>query len=192
MIDRPASLFGLGIPPAQYKALAGDHADGIAAVLRHRLERLACHFSLEDNYFARQAFGRSYGGGAGGALPPYLARDGFQRLKEHAARLSVRHVSFTEHLAGCPDLSTDRYVLLDAQDWMNDADLVRLWREITRTARPGARVIFRTAAEQTILPGRVPDEILSKWKYRAGQSRDLTVKDRSAIYGGFHLYVKAA
>lgn len=192
MINRPASLFGLGIPPAQYKALAGDHAGGIAPVLRHRLERLACHFPLQSNYFARQAFGQSYGGAAGGALPPYLARDGFERIKAHIGRLSIRHVSFTEHLAGCPDLSTDRYVLLDAQDWMNDADLTRLWREITRTARPGARVIFRTAAEQTLLPGRVPNEILSKWNYLAERSRDLTAKDRSAIYGGFHLYVKAA
>ena len=39
-----------------------------------------------------------------------------------------------------PAASFDRYVLLDAQDWMGDADLTKLWSEITRTARPGARV----------------------------------------------------
>jgi len=48
------------------------------------------------------------------------------------------------------------YVLLDAQDWMNDATLTELWRQIRRTARPGARVIFRTAADEPLLPGRVP------------------------------------
>ena len=48
-----------------------------------------------------------------------------------------------------PRESFDRYVLLDAQDWMSDAELTELWGEITRTARPGARVIFRTAAEPT-------------------------------------------
>ena len=37
---------------------------------------------------------------------------------------------------------------------MNDADLTALWTEITRTARPGARVIFRTAADERLLPGR--------------------------------------
>ncbi len=83
----------------------------------------------------------------------------------------------------------DRYVLLDAQDWMNDATLTHLWQEITRTARPGARVIFRTAGEATILPGRVPENILSRWRYAAEISRELTQKDRSAIYGGFHLYI---
>jgi S-adenosylmethionine-diacylglycerol 3-amino-3-carboxypropyl transferase len=83
-------------------------------------------------------------------------------------------------------------VLLDAQDWMTDQQLNDLWCEITRTARPDARVIFRTAAEPSLLPGRVDDDVLAHWQYKAEQSRDLTRRDRSAIYGGFHLYVLAA
>ena len=39
-----------------------------------------------------------------------------------------------------------RYVLLDAQDWMNNEQITALWREIDRTADTrDARVIFRTA-----------------------------------------------
>ncbi len=64
-----------------------------------------------------------------------------------------------------------------------------LWREITRTARPGARVIFRTAAAPSLLPGRVDDAVLRRWRYEAEKSQDLSKRDRSAIYGGFHLYV---
>jgi S-adenosylmethionine-diacylglycerol 3-amino-3-carboxypropyl transferase len=192
MINRPASLFGLGIPPAQYRALAGDHEEGIAEVLRLRLERLACGFPLSENYFARQAFGRGYGGQNAGALPPYLTPERFDVLKANAGRVSIRHVSFTDFLRCCPNASLDRYVLLDAQDWMNDADLNHLWREITRTARPEARVTFRTAAEPSLLPGRVIDKVLSQWAYQEAYSREMTQKDRSAIYGGFHLYVKAA
>ena len=80
-------------------------------------------------------------------------------------------------------------MLLDAQDWMNDNQLNDLWREITRTAKPGARVIFRTAAEPSVLPGRVEQDVLAKWEYLAGQSAELHAKDRSSIYGGFHIYV---
>jgi S-adenosylmethionine-diacylglycerol 3-amino-3-carboxypropyl transferase len=72
---------------------------------------------------------------------------------------------------------------------MTDAQLNALWAEITRTARPGARVIFRTAGEPSILPGRVVPEILDRWRYEAEQSQALGARDRSAIYGGFHLYV---
>ncbi|MBZ0146824.1 MAG: DUF3419 family protein, partial [Pseudorhodoplanes sp.] len=59
----------------------------------------------------------------------------------------------------------------------------------TRTARGGARVIFRTAAEPSLLAGRVAEETLSHWHYEAERSHDYTARDRSAIYGGFHLYV---
>jgi S-adenosylmethionine-diacylglycerol 3-amino-3-carboxypropyl transferase len=84
-------------------------------------------------------------------------------------------------------------VLLDAQDWMSDDQLTELWSEITRTARPGARVIFRTAGEASILPGRVRPDILERWTYESERSRILGYMDRSAIYGGFHLYqLKAA
>ena len=79
-------------------------------------------------------------------------------------------------------------MLLDAQDWMNDADLTDLWTQITRTARPGARVIFRTAADERLLPGRVPDSVLSAWDYQAERSREFGRRDRSSIYGAFHLY----
>ena len=65
--------------------------------------------------------------------------------------------------------SLDRYVLLDAQDWMSDLQLNDLWREITRTARPGARVIFRTAADEPAA-GRVPDDRPGAWRYQADQS----------------------
>ena len=102
--------------------------------------------------------------------------------------MSVVNRSFTAELGDRPPASVDAYVLLDAQDWMTDAQLNALWREITRTARPGARVIFRTAAEPTLLPGRVDNTILSRWTYEAERSQALDAEDRSAIYGGFHLY----
>ena len=104
--------------------------------------------------------------------------------------MSVVNASFTEFLAAKPDASVDRFILLDAQDWMNDTQLNELWAEITRTAAPGARVIFRTAAEPTILPGRVDDTLLNSWDYQEELSRALHERDRSSIYGGFHLYLR--
>jgi S-adenosylmethionine-diacylglycerol 3-amino-3-carboxypropyl transferase len=158
-------------------------------VLKQRLERLACGFALTENYFAWQAFGRAYSPDLAGPLPPYLRREHFKAIRARAERVSVVNRSVTDVLAGSPEANMDAYVLLDAQDWMTDAQLNALWAEITRTARPGARVVFRTAAEPTLLPGRVDDGILDRWTYEADASRALEAEDRSAIYGGFHLYV---
>lgn len=188
LVRRPASLYGLGIPPAQYKALAADGGAGILAVLRTRLERLACDFDIGSNYFARQAFGRGYGEITDAALPPYLQRSNFEAVKARAARVGYTQGSVTAYLERQPAESCDAYVLLDAQDWMNDADLSALWSQITRTARPGARVIFRTAADERLLPGRIPAAILDQWHYDEARSRELGAQDRSSIYGAFHLY----
>ena len=184
---KPSSLYGLGIPPAQYDALAGGRE--MRVVLRERLERLVCGFPLNENYFAWQAFARGYAPGMDGPLPPYLKHENFAALQAGAARVEVLNASFTDYLRCQSDGSADRYVLLDAQDWMTDAQLNDLWTEITRTARPGARVIFRTAAAPSLLPGRVDDTILARWDYRAEASREFSARDRSSIYGGFHLYV---
>ncbi len=186
--DQPASLFGLGIPPAQFDALAGDSK--MADVLRQRLEKLACDFPLSDNYFAWQAFGRGYGKDSDHPLPPYLQAAQYDVVKSRADRVDFRHANMTDMLAASDAGSFDRYIMLDAQDWMSDAQLTALWTQITRASRPGARVLFRTAAEETLLPGRLPDDLLNQWDYRADESLGYTQGDRSSIYGGVHLYVR--
>lgn len=185
--DQRSSLFGLGIPPAQYDALAGGKP--MADVLRARLEKLACDFPLSDNYFAWQAFGRGYGKGRAASLPPYLQANNYDTVRARADRVTMLHANMTDMLAAADAASFDRYILLDAQDWMSDAQLTALWSEVTRTARPGARVLFRTAAELSLLPGRLPDDLLGRWDYCAAESLALTRRDRSAIYGGVHLYI---
>ena len=49
-------------------------------------------------------------------------------------------------------------------------------------------MIFRTAAAPSLLPGRVEPQVLDRWEYRAADSARLHARDRSAIYGGFHIY----
>jgi len=187
LTDQPASLFGLGIPPAQYDALCGT--EKMATVLRERLEKLACDFDLKDNYFAWQAFGRGYGDGPEAPLPPYLQAEHYADVVDRIDRMEILHSNYADYLRGQSDATLDRYILLDAQDWMTDEQLTDLWTEITRTARPGARVLFRTAGVETILPGRVPDAVLGQWRYAADESLDYTRRDRSSIYGGVHLYL---
>lgn len=187
-----ASLFGLGIPPAQYDKLAADGAGSVLPVLRERTRRLMCDFPIRENYFAWQAFARHYDQRPGGALPPYLQAGQFETLREAAHRGSIVNRSLTDQLAGMLAGSLDAYVLLDAQDWMSDAQLNALWAEIDRTAAPGARVLFRTGGTPDILPGRVSPSILDRWHYDSEASATAFAADRSAIYGGVHLYRRAA
>jgi S-adenosylmethionine-diacylglycerol 3-amino-3-carboxypropyl transferase len=190
---RKSSLFGLGIPPRQFDELASlTDEKTLAGVLRERVEKLACHFPLNDNYFAWQAFARRYPSPEEGRLPPYLAQENYAPIKGNLDRVTMHHANFEAVLATKADASMDRFVLLDAQDWMTDQQLDSLWREMTRTARPGARIIFRTAAEKSIVANRLATEIESRWTYLRQRSEELNRLDRSAIYGGYHIYELAA
>ncbi len=183
----PVSYFGLGIPPAQFDALQVDASGSLATLVRARVERLACDFPFEDNYFAWQAFGRGYDP-ARRSLPPYLEPASFPALKARAHKVEPCLASVTDQLALEPANALDAFVLLDAQDWMNAHQLRDLWSQINRTAAPGARVIFRTAGESSPLPAMLAPDLLAPWRYEAARSRELHAQDRSAIYGGFHLY----
>lgn len=190
LASHPAALFGLGIPPAQYDLLAADGE--VTEVLRRRLHRLLCDFPLRDNYFAWQALARRYPCPGEGALPPYLEPDAFEALRAHADRARIVNRPLTEALVDEAPGTIHGFSLLDAQDWMSDAQLGALWQQITRTAAPGASVIFRTGGATDILPGRVPAEVLGQWQLDPDASRDGFASDRSAIYGGFHVYRRRA
>ena len=80
---RPASLFGLGIPPAQYRRAQRPARASMAAVLRARLERLACGFD------SRQLFRLA-------GLQPRLCR----RRQRPVAALSAAATSMPPHPGG--------------------------------------------------------------------------------------------
>ncbi|MBU6442812.1 MAG: DUF3419 family protein [Alphaproteobacteria bacterium] len=185
----PVSLYALGIPPAQYDELvsAGDPVE----VLRQRVEKLACDFPVSSNYFAWQAFSRGYDVENRAAVPAYLREEVYEVIRERTGAVEVHHASLIDFLKEQPARSLHRYVLLDAQDWMTPEILAQLWAEIDRTADSrDARVIFRTAGPDSPLPRKLPAELLAPWCYAEAESRALHARDRSSIYGGFHIYAR--
>lgn len=193
LLNLPMSLYSLGIPPAQFEALKRDSSGDISGLLRERLRRLACDFPIGSNYFAWQAFSRSYDCEGRQAIPAYLRAENFAQLRDRARCVETRLVTMTELLTREIQVPKyDAYVLLDAQDWMGKSELNALWTQIARTSRPGARVIFRTAARLSPLETALEPEVLRPWSYDSGRSQELLARDRSAVYGGFHLYRRAA
>jgi S-adenosylmethionine-diacylglycerol 3-amino-3-carboxypropyl transferase len=187
----PMSLYALGIPPAQYDELVSTNNGSAIASLRDRVERLACDFPIADNYFAWQAFGRGYDLEHREAIPDYLRRDTYEIIRTRTGKVDTHLASLTDFLKDQPPQSMHRYVLLDAQDWMNDAQISALWSEIDRTADArDARVIFRTAGADSPLPRKLSAELLAPWTYLEAESRAFHAQDRSSIYGGFHVYTR--
>ena len=186
----PVSLYALGIPPAQHDELVAAANGNMAHLLRERIAKLACDFPIGENYFAWQAFSRRYDTEGRQAVPDYLREETYRLNRDRVARVETRLASMTDYLAELPEKSRDRYVLLDAQDWMTVDQITALWRQITRTASDEARVIFRTAGPDSPLEKKLPQEVLDRWTYEKEESLSFHRQDRSSIYGGFHIYVK--
>jgi S-adenosylmethionine-diacylglycerol 3-amino-3-carboxypropyl transferase len=189
----PVPLFVLGIPPSQYDELLEASGGDMASLLRDRVEKLACGFPASENYFAWQAFARGYDVGKRKAIPPYLRRDVYDVIRTRTDRVEIHHASLVDFLKQQPQHSIDRFVLLDAQDWMTPAGLATLWQEINRTAAVrDARVIFRTAGATSLLPRKLGASTFASWQYLESESRILHESDRPSIFGGFHLYTRLA
>ena len=186
----PLTMFGLGIPPQQYDELKKDVGSGsVIDVYRERTRRLACDYPISENYFAWQAFARKYDTEDRKAVPEYLKEENYETLRANADRLFTKVGSATDEIKNSDQGSFNRFVFLDAQDWMDSDTMAELWSAIVEKAEPGSRVIFRTAGAESPLPANLPSELLSRFRYEKESSERLFKEDRASIYGGFHLYV---
>jgi S-adenosylmethionine-diacylglycerol 3-amino-3-carboxypropyl transferase len=186
----PASLFALGIPPAQHALIAEGACGNLAELLASRIERMACAFPIAENPFAWQVFARRYGSMDSKAIPLYLESQIYDVIQPRAGRVHFHDRSIIDYLAELPRGSVHRFVLLDAQDWMSARAQAALWREIGRTADPeDARVLFRTAGRAE--PFRtLPESSRRGWMIRGDLTPELTASDRTGLYDGVHLAEK--
>jgi S-adenosylmethionine-diacylglycerol 3-amino-3-carboxypropyl transferase len=187
----PVTMFGLGIPPQQYDELKRDLSGGrtVIDIYRDRVRRLACDFPIQENYFAWQAFARKYDTENCRAIPEYLKRENYDLLRTNAARLTTRIGSVTGEIKNNPKGAFNRFVFLDAQDWMDAEAITDLWSTIAENAEAGSRIIFRTAGTTSPVEANLPEELRGRFVYEKELSENLFKQDRSSIYGGFHLYV---
>lgn len=188
----PVTLFGLGIPPQQYNELTNELSQGgtVIDIYRERVRRLACDFPINENYFAWQAFARKYDTEKRKAVPEYLKEENYKKLKSNAERLMTIVGSATDAISNSEPGTFNRFVLLDAQDWMNAAHMTELWSSIAEKAEPGARIIFRTAGAESPVEKNLPRALRARFAYDSELSGKLFKQDRASIYGGFHLYVR--
>jgi S-adenosylmethionine-diacylglycerol 3-amino-3-carboxypropyl transferase len=187
----PVTMFGLGIPPQQYDELKKDLADGgsIIDVYKERTKRLAVGFPIADNYFAWQAFARKYDTESRQAVPEYLKAENYETLKRNAGKIRAKIGSVTEEIKNQPHNTFNRFVFLDAQDWMNAEMMTELWSAIAEKGKSGSRIIFRTAGVTSPIETNLPPDLREKFVYEKDLSKELFKQDRASIYGGFHLYI---
>lgn len=184
----PLVGFSLGIPPRQHAEMMADCDGKVADLYRERVRKLTCDFAIDDNYFLWQAMSRGYDREKRQGIPDYLKAEHFDTLRGHLNRVSTHVGSLTQYLEQQPADSLNRFVLLDSQDWMSPEQLTDLWTQIDRVGDTTTRVVFRTAPSRSPLEKALPAELMERFVPETERAAELFKRDRSAIYGGFHLY----
>jgi S-adenosylmethionine-diacylglycerol 3-amino-3-carboxypropyl transferase len=187
-VKMPFLLYSLGIPPQQLNALKEECHGELNQLLRERVKRIACGFSLKENYYVWQAFACKYDTENRQAIPDYLCEKHYETIKSNLNRIDLQYISTTAFMKWQKARSLNRFVFLDSMDWMSPEAITDLWLEVARTGMPGSRIIFRTASWESPIEKALPAHIRQKFTYEEDRSKELHQQDRSAIYGGFHIY----
>jgi S-adenosylmethionine-diacylglycerol 3-amino-3-carboxypropyl transferase len=73
---------------------------------------------------------------------------------------------------------------------MDRKQLTQLWREVQRTSSYSGRVVFRTTSGISPIENDLPLDLQTHWRTDELTNEKFLNRDRSSVYGGFHLYEK--
>lgn len=145
MLGRQLTMSLIGVPYPQRRLVQAQHPDGVAGFIRDAIDYVFRNLPVTNNYFWRVYL---YGSYTPDCCPEYLKPDNFQALKNGLAdRIEPRTCTVTEFLDGGGE-PISRFVLLDHMDWMSSyhpTALIEEWNAIIDRARPGARILLRSA-----------------------------------------------
>jgi S-adenosylmethionine-diacylglycerol 3-amino-3-carboxypropyl transferase len=193
-LSRRTTLSLLGVPWPQRNEIVTQYPGGIARFIRDCLEAVVCRLPFDTNYFWRVYFQGFY---TRECCPEYLKQENFDRLKKGLLdRLKICTCSVTDFLRQTePGIS--KLTLLDHMDWMSwyyPEALMDEWNAILAKARPGARVIFRSAGLKVSYLDHLRVQFRGKetdlgglLRYHPELAADLHEKDRVHTYGSFYI-----
>jgi len=117
-------------------------------------------------------------------VPNYLKEENYEMIKAKLDRIKIITADAQGWLDSMPDLSIDCFALSNICELMSEKDTHRLFLGIHKTARKGARVIFRNL----MIPREVPDNLKDRIVKDETLSKQIYANDRSFVYGKVAAY----
>jgi S-adenosylmethionine-diacylglycerol 3-amino-3-carboxypropyl transferase len=163
-----------------------DGSSSFAESFFNRSKRALRDIPIGSNYFLAQYLLGHYLNPE--AVPDYLRSENLPVIRERLDRIEVVTADAQGWLTRQPGASIDAYSLSNICELMSAEETARLFEEISRTARPGARICFRNL----MVPREVQPALASKIQLRVDDSRRLLEQDRSFVYSRVRAYTVVA
>jgi S-adenosylmethionine-diacylglycerol 3-amino-3-carboxypropyl transferase len=160
-----------------------DGSSSFAESFLRRARRAMCEIPIESNYFLAQYLLARYRSEE--AVPAYLLRENLPIVRARLDRIEIVTSDAQSWLGRQPNSSIDAFSLSNICELMSREETGRLFAEVTRVARAGARVCFRNL----MVPRGVPEALEREIELKEELSRDLIAEDRSLVYSRVQAFV---
>ncbi len=160
-----------------------DGSSSFAESFFRRSRHAMCEIPIATNYFLAQYLRGRYW--SGDAVPDYLRKENLAIVRDRLDRIQVITCDAQGWFGKQPDSSIDAFSLSNICELMSQDEAGRLFFEVARTARAGARICFRNL----IVPRGVPEELRARIQLQEELSKELLAQDRSFVYSRVHAYV---
>lgn len=117
-------------------------------------------------------------------VPAYLKEENYETIKSRVGRIKIITGEAQQWIDTMPDQSIDCFALSNICELMSEQETLALFTAVARTAKTGARIIFRNL----MIPREVPAILQSSIKKDEALSRQLYDNDRSFVYGKVAAY----
>ena len=184
--NHSAILSLAGVPQAQGALVSQTSEEGPVAYLKDCLSVVFAEVPSSENYFYSLYWNGKY---EKENAPNYLKKENFELLRSRIHRLQWDTVSISDKIAS-EKRSFSHFVLLDHMDWLashNEKELRREWTLIQNFARPGAKVLLRSAAPNFSF---LPEGVDNDFHYEGDKIKGVQRKDRVGMYRSTGLFVK--
>jgi S-adenosylmethionine-diacylglycerol 3-amino-3-carboxypropyl transferase len=162
-----------------------DGASSFAGSFFQRSRRAFREIPVGANYFlAQYLLGRYV---STDAVPDFLRKENLPVIRERLGRIDIVTADAKGWLTQRPGASIDGFSLSNICELMSPEETERTFEEVSRTARPGARICFRNL----MVPREVQASLTSKIRLQVEDSRRLLEQDRSFVYSRVQAYVVA-
>jgi len=145
----------------------------------NRVDHTMMNIPINNNYFIHYCLKGNYDS----VLPHYLESDNIILIKNNLSHLKMVVNDLMSYLKSMPDNYFSKFNLSDVFEALSVEQNNLLWKEIIRTSKPNARIVYWN----NLVNRSYPRALSSSVKNELDFANDLYLKDRVFFYGSFHV-----
>jgi S-adenosylmethionine-diacylglycerol 3-amino-3-carboxypropyl transferase len=159
-----------------------DGSDSFASSFFKRFSKVITDIPINGNYFLHLYLNGCYR--SLNEMPDYLLKQNYNIIKTRLDRIKIVTGDAKNWLSELPDNFLNCFSLSNICELMNLEDTLKLFKEVSRTSFPSARICFRNLMIPREVPEILKDIIVKDEKL----SKIIFDNDRSFVYGRVDAY----